>query len=607
MPSKVRLLSENVANMIAAGEVVERPASVVKELVENSLDAGASRVLVDVRTGGRKLISVVDNGSGMTPDDALLSLERHATSKISSEKDLFSVSSLGFRGEALPAIASVCRLSLRTAAKGSDHGTRIFAEGGTVKEVTEEAVPPGTQVEVADLFFNTPGRRKFLRSPETELTHIVETLTRLVLPKDGVFFRLRQEGKTLLQVAGTDDQPARIASLLGKDAGLGLNKLSWEGPHFRLEGFISGPETTRSSAGQLFVYCNGRFLRDRLITHAINTGYRGHVLKGRDPVVVLMIEIPPELVDVNVHPTKSEVRFRKPSGVYEGIVAAIDQTLRTRFGAPEATLGQTFEQAAGPSPPTAPHDAQEEKQRIEDAIHRFTTAHTSSLFRDPRQPSTKELDVAARADVGLAPQDVPDEEGAFSRMAIAGQIFNNYIVCETRDSKGMMVLIDAHAAHERILFEKLKKDYEDSAVAVQGQLMPITLELRRLEAAALKNSLPTLAKVGIEVENFGGDTFRITAIPAILSPGEAEGAVRECIEKKMETGQNAPMDSVIDKFLAVLACHSAVRSGQELTIAQMREILRGLDRVPNAGSCPHGRPTFWAVPLSEIEKRFKRR
>ncbi len=636
MSAKIRILSEVVANMIAAGEVVERPASVVKELVENSLDAGARRILIDVEHGGKKLIRVVDDGEGMSPEDALLALERHATSKIRSEKDLFSVTTMGFRGEAVPAIASVSRFILRTCTAGAAIGTRIFVEGGTVMDVAEEGVPVGTDITVADLFFNTPARRKFLRSPETELTHLIETLTRLALPRTGVFFRLRADGKTQLQVSEAASFPERIAQLLGEDATAGLVPVDHETSMFRLRGFVSGPNTTRSTASHLFVYCNGRFLRDRLLTHAINTGYRGHVLRGRYPVVVLDIEIGPELVDVNVHPTKSEVRFRQPSGVYEGIVAAIDHVLRERFGSTETAFGlpaspttdgrpvapapwlddlartESRSEADSNPPPPRSFEVARERDRVLDAINRLGMSRTTSFLDPPSVPGTRTVEVVSRS----PEDDEPDSlgrtsddlhEGIFGPMSIVGQVFDNYIVCETRQAGGLLVMIDAHAAHERILFEKLKADYFATRIPVQAQLIPITLNLRRVEAASLLKAIPALTKVGIEVEPFGGETFRITAIPTILSAGEAEAAVRECVERFLESGQTAGLDHVADDFLSVVACHSAVRSGQELTTAQMREILRGLDRIKGSGSCPHGRPTVWTIPLLEIEKRFKRK
>ncbi len=612
MKSEIRLLSENVANMIAAGEVIERPASVVKELVENSLDAGAKRILVDVKTGGRKLIRVVDDGRGMNPDDALLSLERHATSKIRSETDLTTVGTMGFRGEALPAIASVSKMQIRTTRRDQVGGLHIRVQGGKVLEVKEEAVAPGTEIEVADLFFNTPGRRKFMRSPETELTHVVESVTRLALPRRDVFFRLRQDSKVLLQAPGGDSLLSRITTLLGPDAASDLIELNYEGRHFHLSGFISGPATTRSSSSHLFIYCNGRFLRDRMLTHAVNSGYRGHILKGRYPVAILLIDIPPELVDVNVHPTKSEVRFRKPSGVYEGIVSAVDKTLRARFGSQDQNpFSAPYHQSVDSSNDDATA-AQNSRAGSSDELSRFVRARTSELFEHYPSPPTRHLDpVETVADAGSeiaeeASGSAP-EKGAFSRLAIIGQLFNNYIVCETRDAGGMLVMIDMHAAHERILFEKLKKDYLSSTIPVQGQLIPVTLELRRAEAAALRKIQSGLKSVGIEVEAFGGNTFRIVAVPAICSASEAKTVLMECIDRFLEIGQNAPPDHIADGFLSVLACHSAVRSGQELTTAQMRDILCGMDAIENPGSCPHGRPTVWTIPMTEIEKRFKRR
>ncbi|MBZ0272807.1 DNA mismatch repair endonuclease MutL [bacterium] len=606
---KVRLLTENVANMIAAGEVVERPASVVKELVENALDAGATRVMVDVQIGGRRSIRVADDGHGMDEDDALLALERHATSKISDERDLFAVRSFGFRGEALAAVASVSRFTMRTARAGAQAGTRIVVEGGRVREVVKEGGPPGTDIEVRDLFFNTPARRKFLRSPETELTHIVDAVTRVALVHEGVFFRLRADGKTLLQVPQAADLAQRASILLGPDAAAGLVRLTAERPRVRLEGYLSGPQTTRSTPGYYFVYCNGRYLRDRLITHAISTGYRGHILKGRYPVVLLKLDVPSELVDVNVHPTKTEVRFRDGSSVFEAIVSAIDATLRDRFGAAE----NPFEPAIRSAPrPASFGGGGESTAWPERESGEPGPAFTAPLFHEAPPPETDEAEVAKRPDADPgAPMfreghDEEPEAGPFSRLAIVGQMFRNYIVCESAESGGMMVMIDAHAAHEKILFEKLRVQYETNRIPVQAQLVPIRLDLRRAESDALKKCAGALLAVGIEVEEFGGDTWRIVAIPSILSGGEAEGAVRECVERWLETGQGGS-PAPADRFLSVVACHSAVRSGQELTVAQMREILRGLDRTRGAASCPHGRPTFWYVPLMEIEKRFKRR
>lgn len=601
MASKIRIMPEQLANQIAAGEVVERPASVVKELVENAVDAGANRIIIEVEAGGRSLIRVTDNGSGMGPDDALLCLERHATSKIMREEDLWRVSSLGFRGEALGAIASVSRLLIAAREKDSLAGVTLKAVGGDVKEVKEAGLPVGTSIEVRDLFFNTPGRRKFLRSAKTEMGHIAEAVIRQALWQPGVYFELKDGEKTVLQVPATDSIPERIGVLLGREAMSHFFHFEKEFPFFSVEGYASNPDYSRSSGKSIFPYVNRRHVRDRILIGSVTNAYAGHLIKGRYPVAVFNIAIDPELVDVNVHPAKAEVRFRKPADVFAGVRNVLGGALAARFG-----TGKKEGFLAGYGRSTS-------KPEVKEPLAPASTLAFGETNLVSGQTTAKTLfgeevrHVPTKLDLEITPDESETEVRRFADLAVIGQLADSYIVCENRTGAGSLLIIDQHAAHERINYEKLRSDMLDGSVEVQNLLLPVALELRPVESEAISKIVDDLARVGVVVASFGPDSWRIEAIPAILSESDARMLVLDCMEQVQETGTAGKPAQRLEAILVTAACHGSVRAGQALTIQQMREILRGLDRCERPMSCPHGRPTVREFPLDEIERAFHRR
>jgi DNA mismatch repair protein MutL len=588
-------MSEQLANQIAAGEVVERPASVVKELVENALDAEAHRLLIETEDGGRRLIRVTDDGTGMSADDALLSLERHATSKIKTEADLWRITSLGFRGEALGAIASVCRLALMTRERGALSGALVKAVGGEVREATEAGLPEGTSVEVRDLFFNTPGRRKFLRSAKTELAHIAEVVIQLALWRPGVYVELRDDGRDVLRVPATESIPERIGALLGREVLGHLFAIDAEYPFFSISGFASNPDFNRSSPKNIFPYINGRHVRDRVLVSAVSGAYEGHLLKGRYPVAVFNVHIDPELVDVNVHPTKAEVRFRQAAGVFEGVRKATARALSARFGAAE---GAGFLARYGRST-----SALQEPNATETGDAKPAPAMNEQPAWFDRRPQH----TPTRMDIVLPPDQPEPQVGRFANLAIIGQLADNYILCENRAAGGSLLLIDQHAAHERVNYERLRRQMESGAIEVQNLLLPLELELRPVESQALEAIVDDLARVGVVVAPFGPHAWRIEAAPALLDTADARRLVLDCLEQARETGTAGKPAEPLESILILAACHGSVRAGQALTLAQMREILRGLDTCEQPTSCPHGRPTIREYPLAEIERAFGRR
>lgn len=613
MKQKIRILSENLCNKIAAGEVVERPASVVKELVENSLDAGATEIQIEVGGGGKKLIRVVDDGGGMGRDDAFLCLERHATSKIRSDEDLFRLQTLGFRGEALPSIAAVSRFTLRSRPEDSLEGWEIYAEGGTVKRAGAVGSPRGTSIEVRDLFFNTPARRKFLRRDETELGHIGDVVTKLALAHPEVQFRLVHNGRSLVDVYRQAQLLERVASLLGRPLLRDLLPLSVDGPNgLGLHGLVAQPAVSRSTSGSVFTFINGRYIRDRVVQHALMEGYRNLLEKGRYPVAVLFLAIDPALVDVNVHPTKHEVRFRDQRLVHEFISRSIRETLR-----PSAWLSSSEEEpqdkegnflsAVDESADIAPSvpdlsvcgPAGEHRQRVQEALSSY------ARIRHEEAPSAP----AANYRRPDSPFVLPDREsqggegGLFSAMEILGQYRRSYILAQDGDD---LILIDQHAAHERIAFERLRTQFRQGSVERQTLLFPSVLELDFRAAALLNEHLEELVRLGFDLEPFGDKTFALKAVPRLLNEAEAERLVRDVAGEIAAVGKSALVEEALDEVFAVMACHSVVRANQTLGSAQISALLRELDQVDFKAHCPHGRPVMKRLSLAEVERMFKR-
>ncbi|PLX90765.1 MAG: DNA mismatch repair protein MutL, partial [Desulfuromonas sp.] len=484
MKSRIHILPESLCNKIAAGEVVERPSSVVKELVENAIDAGAGDILVELEAGGRKLIRVSDNGSGMNRQDAFLSLERHATSKISSDEDLFALHTLGFRGEALASIASVSRFRLCTSASADGLGYEIYAEGGNIKKTTEVGLPRGTSVEVRNLFFNLPARRKFLRKEQTELSHAADVVTKQALAHPEISFRLQHNGRILLELRRESGLPERVAALLGKSMLRDMLPLDQDGGDLRLHGLISQPVLNRSAAAHIYTFVNGRYIRDRVVQHAVMESYRQLLMKGRYPVMVLFLELDPAQVDVNVHPTKHEVRFRDQRLVHDFIVASIRDRLRGSQWLELADGQGRAETAQLPQPLAEGSSSVAMVREAPSAYHQSATSDHPAVISGQQAFSPQPPAVPEPLSEQLSlEQSSTDSAGFFARLQLLGQYHQSYLLCQDGDD---LLLIDQHAAHERIGFEKLRKAYLAGSVERQQLLFPEILELDFRSADALQ-------------------------------------------------------------------------------------------------------------------------
>ncbi len=590
---KIRILPENLSNKIAAGEVVERPASVVKEILENAIDAESAKIVIEIEAGGRKLIRVSDNGIGMTRDDALLSLERYATSKIWQDEDLFAIETLGFRGEAIPSIASVSRMDMVTRTNKNDAATRIAVSGGKIKQVSEIGAPVGTMITVRDLFLNVPARRKFLKTVQTEMGHITDCVTRTALVYPDIHFKLIHNHKTVGDWTATADISHRLIDILGRDLWGKMCEIDYESDNMRLRGFAAAPDASRATKRGLYVYVNGRFIRDRVIDHAVMEAYRGRLMKGVFPTAVLFVRVPPTMVDVNVHPAKSAVRFAAPKQVHDGVVTAITSAMMSldRPGVMKKSVLSPLERSVEPRP---------------------SYSRNATLFDHPIQKTAAPQSIAIVKEPGPEPYagpadesksvPIPQEKG-FADLRLVGQIHNSYIVCESRDG---FIIIDQHAAHERILFEKLRDSYTRSSVASQGLLIPEPLELGHREAPILEGLLEDFLKMGIEIEPFGGRTYMIKSVPGLLVGKSLKPLIIEIVEKIIETGASKGIDKAVDTCFAVMACHGAIRANQALTVEEMETLLRQLDELNFPAHCPHGRPTWVEWTLRDIEKAFKR-
>ncbi|MEJ2170843.1 MAG: DNA mismatch repair endonuclease MutL [Desulfobacterales bacterium] len=607
--SKIKILPEILSNKIAAGEVVERPASVVKELVENCLDAGGRRIMVDVVQGGRSLIRVADNGSGMSRDDALLALERYATSKIYKDQDLFSIGTLGFRGEALPSIASVSKLSLVTREESADAGTEIQVDGGRIKNVAEVGAPKGTMVTVKQLFFNTPARRKFLKTVGTEMSHIAERMAGIALGQPGVQFRLTHNDKIVKDWPVTSSPFDRVVDVLGGDLKNELYAVDAETNHIALSGWISSPRATRRTSRGLYIYVNGRFVRDRIVQHALFEGYAQRLVKGQFPLAVLFISVPFDEVDVNVHPTKSEVRFARQKEVHDTVRQTVAQTLdevdRPAWAPKIEEFGKSkLEEENSEWELISDNQRHPSTTGFPDSANQLTTRTSHLASRAPHPaPRTSQLEPRAPYPAPRTTQSSIWQKKRFGDMRIIGQLHNTYIVCE---AEAGLILIDQHAAHERVVFETLSSRSAGTKPAVQRLLVPETFELGFREAGILEELIPDLAELGLEIEPFGGHTFVVKAAPGLLADREVKPLILEIVEKIVEIGSGPGLAEVLDQCRMVMACHGAIRANQSLSEKQIKGLLDQLDGCRNPSHCPHGRPTWLRWELRELEKSFKR-
>jgi len=590
--SRIHRLPPDLANQIAAGEVVERPASVVKELVENALDAGARRIAIAVELGGKKLIRVEDDGDGMDPDDARLAIERHATSKIAHADDLGAIRTLGFRGEALPSIASVSHFTLRTRARarGADPaagtGTEIKVHAGVIASVREVGAPEGTCIEVADLFYNLPARRKFLKSDTAETTQISRLATQMALGYPEVGFAVTSGGRTLLQVPPAADLRERFFQLYGDRPD--LVEVRKDAAGLRIEGFAAALGDHGPTRGAQNVFVNRRIVKDRTIAHAIIEAYSVATIKERSPEVHLFLTIAADRVDVNVHPTKAEVRFLEGSLVHQVLRRALGDALGAGH-APELTLTPAPAGFSEPQNSSIPG----------------LWWNATSPIRDPGSPIRDPGSLIS--DPGSTISDsgsgISDQRSSVRAMVPLGQFRNTFIIAV--DEEGVAI-IDQHVAHERVLFEQVMERLTAGRMESQRLLAPLILELSPGQRETLRQHAGTLERLGMEIEEFGGDSVRLSAVPAVLAPAECEAMVRALADDLEGLGAGGRVDEALRRMAATMACHAAVKANYPLTLDKMQYILDELRRTAYSSVCPHGRPVVLRLTRREIEKNFQR-
>ena len=587
----IQILPENITNKIAAGEVIERPASVVKELVENSLDAGAGKVEVELKKGGTKLIRVVDDGQGMSREDLSLAFVSHATSKLEDEDDLFSVSTMGFRGEALSSIGAVSRAKITSRTRDSDEGHSIEVEGGVIGQVQAAGAPPGTQVEVRDLFYNVPVRRKFLKTTATEMAHISETLTRLALARPDVRFMLRHNDREVFNLPAADDRAQRIAEFFGGEIADELIPFEREMDDLTVEGYLCPPSVDRSNTKMQYTYVNGRYVRDRSLTHAIMEAYRGLMMSRRKPVCFLFLRVPPGEVDVNVHPTKIEVKFRKVGQVHNQLLEAMKDALREAKLTPQPSLSDGAEGGA---------DGDSEGESVRQAVWDYFGSAGDDQDGGPKR--------GGRGRSGAAPArpvNVPREEGEGPLPSgRAVQVLDSYIVQETGEG---LEVIDQHALHERLLYNRLKQRLDEGALDRQQLLVPELIELPKDEFYAIMDLQEELARFGISMDAFGDSTVIIRSYPQVLDNFDAEGFVREVLDEFEDVDPAGGAEECLERLLKVTACKGAVKADQRLSSDQLKRLLEQKAQQDEVDTCPHGRPTTILLSHRELEKQFKRR
>jgi DNA mismatch repair protein MutL len=656
--SRIKILSEVVASQIAAGEVVQRPASVVKELIENSLDAGAGRITVEVERGGNDLIRVVDDGCGMDKEDLPVALRRHATSKIELESDLLSIQTHGFRGEALAAISSVSKTEIVSRPQGERQGHRLYAEGGEIVSLEPAGCPPGTAITVSELFYNTPARKKFMKAASTEIERVGDVLLRTALCNPHLHLELSHNGRRSRHYPPVPSAADRMIQVLGANLTGDLLPVDYSNDRIQIVGFASRPTTHRKTAGDLYFFVNKRFIRDKILMRALIEAYRASLPQRRYPVVALFLTLPCDQVDVNVHPAKEEIRFIDERMVWRSVYTGLRETLagfgeRTWIGVEEDLAGEELVNSSSKpyAPPLAPQprptqfdfdrslqdrpressppekdeagsaEAPSDRERIapsEEDLRpprerkEFLSDPFPSPYRDPSDLPRKVEEMNRRP---LAPPIPSHRDSAASspdsgpgrdnhqRWRVVAQVFDSFVVCERGEE---MALFDQHALHERIQFEKLRRQYEAGAVDQQTLMFPMTLEIAPRQVEVLEGSLDLLSQLGLEMESFGDCTFIVRTIPADLKLSEVEGLVSEALEDLADQGMVSPLSDRAEKVLARMACRSAIKANERLERTELQHLIDQYSTNPILSTCPHGRPPIWKISRKEMEKLFDR-
>ena len=598
----LRLLPTNLVNQIAAGEVVERPASAVKELVENAIDAGAHRIAVTLKEGGRTFLSVVDDGVGMSADELQLAVERHCTSKLPDD-NLSDIHTLGFRGEALPSIASVSRFTITSRPAAADTAWSLAIDGGAKAKPMPAAAPAGTRVEVRDLFFATPARLKFLKEPRTESSHVADAMRRLAMAHPAIAFRLESEERTLIDLPaanpsllerGDAARLERLAAVMGRDFADNSLAIDANREGFRLTGFAGLPTLNRPTAQHQYLFVNGRPVRDKLLNGAVRGAYQDFLARDRNPMVALFLEAPPDMVDVNVHPAKTEVRFRD-AGIVRGLIVG---ALRTALSAAGHRASTTVSDAALGA--FRPHTGYSNPLPYGNP---GGNSYASSIPRGLAEAAMQFMSPFAEPSARVEQQ--AEANGHRYPLGVArAQLHETYIVSQTDEG---VVIVDQHAAHERLLHEKLKNQLEAEGVKRQALLLPEVVEIGEDGARRLTQRAAELADMGLVLEPFGLGAVVVRETPALLGEADIQGLVRDLADELAEMGDHLSLKEKVEEVCGTLACHTSVRAGRRLTVEEMNALLRQMEATPHSGQCNHGRPTYVELKLADIERLFGRR
>ncbi len=582
MAKKVKLLPEEIVNKIAAGEIIERPASVVKELMENSVDAKATSIKVEIKDGGKKLIKVIDNGEGMERDDLFLAFERHATSKIYKKEDLFKISTLGFRGEALPSIASVSKVKARAKTKDSDTGFEITIEGGKVKNLTEVSMNKGFIIEVKDLFFNVPVRKKFLKKSDTEYFHIENIFKKFVFVYPEIEFSLYKNGRRKLFFPKTNKLINRIYDIYKDEISENLIPFKVEHEDIFIEGFLSPPDITFLNPKEINFFVNGRYVRDKIILSAIKDAYSGKIEQGKYPLAIIYLNIPYDKVDVNVHPAKFEVKFAEPQKIYN----LIKNSIATLFAENVYYYNKKLEKEDISS-------FEKLKNKLKESVEKYFIKENEE--KEEFEPIYEE--------VVKSKEDLFEEKGFFTKLNYIGTLFSSIIVLEDEEK---VYFIDQHAAHERINFEKLKNQIKNNRIEIKKFLIPDILELPERLKPLLESYYDKLKDFGLIIEKFDNDTYVIKGIPSILGDIDFKDFIIELLYELDEIGNSIKDEMIKDKILSSIACKSSIKANVPLDEKSIKVLLKNLDETPNIKTCPHGRPIVKEFKKEEIFKWFKR-
>ena len=642
--SKVKILPESLINKIAAGEVVERPASVIKELVENAIDAGGDQIFVTIKNGGKDYISVLDNGAGMSEEDASLSIERHATSKISSNEDLENIQTMGFRGEALAAIAAVSRFELTTCGDEEAGGFQLRVEGGQITHSARMGFPKGTRIIVENLFFNTPARQKFMKSVNTEYNHIHDLIIRLALANPAIQFRLTHNKNLILNIPKENSFRQRIAHCFGNEIAEGLIECNHQESYLSFHGLISDPSKAKGSKRWQHTFVNGRYVKCNTINHAIYEGYKTLLMKNMHPLFFVNVDLSPREIDVNVHPAKTEIRLKNANLVHTILSGQI--SLQLKLGerdfllkgenskspsADESISSQQILRKDSPGEPTPPITASQEQVRQADESDPkvYLEKDDQMGFLPPEEissnPWKKKPSFKSNQFTESAPLDEKREEDPFSfskpsefkredelnaanpipdhGFEVIGQLLNKYIVVQ---GENKMVLVDQHAAHERIRFEEIKQQFFANALQTQPLLVPMMIELPPQDGLLLEQYQDSFAKLGFIIDHFGGNDYSIKEIPMILKDGHIEKVIKEVLDEMAQFGKSGKLELFFNEIFEKMACHSAIRASQVLSIAEMKSLINQLVQYNIMLHCPHGRPVWAEFTMDELDKRFKR-